>query len=438
MPDPSSLAALDHHIDRRSDAMVSLLTELVSYRTDSQTQGDTDFVEQARSSQTCLSEELRKLDADVQCLQVSNNYPAVLAHLKGRGGGRTLALNGHFDVVPSGDAASWASDPWTVTFRDRRLYGRGVTDMKSGIVAQISALRALKELGMELCGDVWLHYVSDEEVVGQSTRRLIGLTPRLDGVVDSEPTGLAIMPVEGGLVHLRVEVEGQESHAGNRYTTLYPGPAPRGVNAIEKAVKILEALRSLEHDWAKKTQHPLLAPGFNTIMPGLFFGGPGGGHDGRLNIVSNAGTTPNYASIEFNIWYLPDESFEEIRDEIEDYLDCVCALDPWLRLRPPRLTWKLNGVFYPPCATPLAHPIVRVLEQSMADLGLPSDIGAFPAASELAWYSEAGIGGALFGPGVVEQAHAPDESVELSQLVAAVRCLSRAIWAFCGDLKPAG
>jgi acetylornithine deacetylase/succinyl-diaminopimelate desuccinylase family protein len=427
------LAELDRYIDEHEELIAAFIAELVSHRTDSQTEGTTNFEREARKAQAFLADELRHIGLDAQCTEVSQGYPAVVAKLGGRGAGRTLALNGHFDVVPSGDPKAWAHDPWTLFERDGCLYGRGVTDMKSGIAAQVFALRALVECEVRLAGDVWVHYVSDEEVVGQSTRRIIETSPPIDGVVDSEPTGLSITPVEGGLVHLRIEVDGLGSHAGTRYTTLYPGPPAQGVNAIDKAVKVLEALRSLERDWAKKRQHPLLPLGFNSIMPGLFFAGPGGGHNGKLNIVSNAGTTPDYASIEFNIWFLPSESFDNVRQEIEDHLGHACALDPWLRDHPPRLTWKLNGIFYPPCSTTSDHPLIRDLDRAIRELGLEPNITGFGAASELAWYSEAGIGGTLFGPGSVDQAHAPNEFVDLSDVLTASKCLSRTICTFCGD-----
>lgn len=431
MVEVCTVADIDQHIDRREGAIAAFLGQLVAYRTDSQTWDNPNFLEEAKGCQRLLADHLRTIGLDARCVEVCSGYPAIVAKREGLGGGRTLALNGHFDVVPSGDPATWTTDPWTLTSCDGRLHGRGVTDMKSGIAAQCFALEALVQCGVELRGDVWVQWVSDEEVVGSSTRKVIQTLPRLDGVVDCEPTGLRVMPVQGGLVHLRVELDGEESHAGNRYTMLYPGTPALGTNAIEKGVKVLQALQSLERDWAKKPQHPLLPMGFNSIMPGLFFGGPGGGREGRLNIISNAGTTPNYASLEFNIWYLPTEEFETVRLEIEDYLEHVCALDPWLREHPPRLTWKLNNVFYPPCSTLPEHPILQELAGALRSLGLCEDVAGFGAASELAWYSEAGIGGTLFGPGSVEQAHVPNESIDLSDVVTAAKCLARAVWTFC-------
>ena len=93
--------------------------------------------------------------------------------------------------------------------------------------------------------------------------------------------------------------------------------------------------------------HPLLPAGFNTILPGVIVGGPGGGVDGRLDVISNPGTSPNYCAVEYNLWYLPGESFEDVRDEVETFVHAVCQTDPWLRAHPPRFTWKLRNIYFP-------------------------------------------------------------------------------------------
>ena len=138
------------------------------------------------------------------------------------------------------------------------------------------------------------------------------------------------MPVEGGLVHFRIEIDGRESHAGNRYMSVHAGGLGdrAGVNAIEKMLSVVTALQDLERQWGNLRYHPMLPAGFNTIMPGLITGGPGGGAEGKLNLVSNPGTSPNYCSAEYNLWFLPGESFPAIRDEVESFVWAVSQTDP--------------------------------------------------------------------------------------------------------------
>ena len=152
---------------------------------------------------------------------------------------------------------------------------------------------------------------------------------RVDGVIDPEPSAMAIMPATGGLEHLRIEIEGVAAHAGVRYQSVHAGGgAAGGVNAIEKMVKVLTALQELERQWAVTRAHELMPPGFNTIQPGIIAGANGGGSDGQVNMITNPGTAPDYCSLEYNIWYYPHETLDNIRNEISDYIGAVCANRP--------------------------------------------------------------------------------------------------------------
>jgi acetylornithine deacetylase len=175
----------------------------------------------------------------------------------------------------------------------------------------------------------------------------------------------------------------------------------------------------------------MLPPGFNNLLPGMISGGPGGGTDGQINLVANPGTSPNYCSVEYNVWFLPQESFEEIKAEIETFVHDVCRTDPWLREHPPRFTWKLRNIYFPPVDTPPDHPFIQQLGSSLEHLSLPRTVEAFTAASELAWYAEQGIDGTIFGPGRIAQAHSPNEYVEVEQLVLACKAMAITAAAWC-------
>jgi acetylornithine deacetylase len=306
--------------------------------------------------------------------------------------------------------------------------------MKGGVACALVAMRAIRESGIALAGDLWVHVVADEEVVGQSTRNLLRRLPAVDAVLVAEPTDLTVMPVEGGLIHFRVEVDGRESHAGNRYMSVHAGGLGdrAGVNAIEKMLRVVTALQDLERQWGNLRHHPMLPAGFNTIMPGIITGGPGGGAEGKLNVISNPGTSPNYCSVEYNLWFLPGESFPAIRDEVESFVQAVCQTDAWLREHPPRFTWKLRDIYFPPAETAPEHPFIQSLVAALENAGQEPRIDAFTAASELAWYAEAGIPGAIFGPGRIAQAHSPDEYVDLDQLHIACATMALGAAAWCG------
>ena len=105
------------------------------------------------------------------------------------------------------------------------------------------------------------------------------------------------------------------------------GKQAGGVNAIEKMLKIIVGLQELERERAINKSHPALPPGYDTLLPGIIVGGPGGGANGRLNLFSNAETTPNYCSVEYGTWFYPSETFEGVKDEIEGFVSDRCRTD---------------------------------------------------------------------------------------------------------------
>src|SRR5262245_20412969 len=161
--------------------------------------------------------------------------PDVVGTLKGTGGegARSLILNGHIDVVPGGDPADWTYPPFAAEIADGKVWGRGAVDMKGGVAAMISAIEAIQRAGIRLKGDVFLESVVDEETGGPGTTQTVEHGYRADAAIVVEPTGLQILPVEGGLEWLRVVVRGRSGHSANRYRTVHAGGQGTAVNAIE-------------------------------------------------------------------------------------------------------------------------------------------------------------------------------------------------------------
>jgi acetylornithine deacetylase/succinyl-diaminopimelate desuccinylase family protein len=419
------------------DGLQSLLRDLIAFRTESQAKEATHFPEEARRCIAYVSDFLGGLDFTVEGWDVGPSatfpaHPLVVARRPGSGGGRSLAFNAHVDVVPVGDRSSWSQEPFGGDVVDGRLYGRGATDMKGGLAAAMWAVKKVLDEGHEPRGDVVLHVVSDEEVVGNGTREIVERSPAADVTLSLEPTELRLCSAEGGLVHFRIEVDGVEAHASTRYLSIHAGgKSGGGVNAIEKLVKIVVALQELERQWAVAKSHPILPPGYNTLTPGIIVGGPGGGADGRLNLFSNAGTAPNYASVEYNLWWYPDESYDDVRVEVEQVVDAVARTDSWLREHPPRLTWKLGSIYFPPLDVPLDHPAVSTLADCLRAVGLDATPQGFGAATDLAWYGERKLPGMICGPGRLAQCHVADEYIDTEQLLLASQVYAQMLVAWC-------
>jgi acetylornithine deacetylase len=434
-PRTTSVAAA---VDSRREELHALLRDLVGFRTESQAKEATHFPEEVTRCMGYVAELLGSLGFSIDTWDVGPSatfdaHPVVVARRPGSGGGRSVAFNGHLDVVPVGDPSGWTHDPFGGAIDDGRLYGRGATDMKGGVSAALFAAKVVLEEGFEPKGDIYFHLVSDEEVVGNSSRECAEKAPTPDAVVSVEPSSLAISLTEGGLVHFRIEVEGVEAHAATRYLSVHAGGKRcGGVNAIEKMLKIVVALQELERQWANTKSHPFLPPGYDTLLPGIIVGGPGGGKDGRLNLFSNAGTTPNYCSIEYNLWFYPDETLENVRGEVEDYVLAVCRADPWLREHPPRFTWSINSIYFPPSDVPPEHPVVETMSGCAREVGVEPVLRGFVAATDLAWYAERGVPGLIFGAGEIEQCHAADEFIDTGDLLRAAQTYALFITRWCG------
>ena len=424
-------------VERSQAGLQGLLRELIAFRTESQAKEAAHFPDEARRCVGYVGDYLATLGFELETWEVGPSatfpaHPVLVATRPGSGGGRSIAFNAHVDVVPVGDRSSWSQDPFGGAVVDGRLYGRGAADMKGGLAAAVWATRVVLDEGLQPRGDIVFHIVSDEEVVGNGTREIVDRAPANDVTVSLEPTELALCAAEGGLVHFRIEVEGVEAHASTRYLSVHEGGTGGGVNAIEKTLQVMLAIQELERRWASAKSHPILPAGYDTIGPGIIVGGPGGGSGGRLNLFSNAGTAPNYCSVEYNLWYYPDESFESVRAEVEGAVEAVCSTDPWLREHPPRFTWKLGSIFFPPLDVPVDHPAVTTLAECLRAVGLDPAPRGFGAATDLAWYGERRLPGIICGPGRLAQCHVADEYIDTEQLLLAAQVYAQMLVAWCG------
>lgn len=433
-----SRAAVVEAVGASEASLQGLLRDLIAFRTESQAKEAVHFPDEARRCIGYVADFLSALGFETDGWDVGPSatfpaHPLIVARLPGAGSGRSLAFNAHVDVVPVGDRSSWSQDPFGGAVVDGRLYGRGATDMKGGLAAAMWAVKTALGQGLEPRGDVVFHVVSDEEVVGNGTREIVERAPACDVTLSLEPTELRLCAAEGGLVHFRIEVEGVEAHASTRYLSVHAGgKSGGGVNAIEKTIKLVVALQELERQWANAKSHSILPPGYNTLGPGIIVGGPGGGSDGRLNLFSNAGTAPNYCSVEYNMWFYPDESFDDVRAEVEDAVAAACRADAWLREHPPRFTWKLGHIYFPPLDVPLDHPAVGALAGSLRDVGLDPAPQGFGAATDLAWYGERRLPGIICGPGRLAQCHVADEYIDTEQLLLAAKVYAQMLVEWCG------
>jgi acetylornithine deacetylase/succinyl-diaminopimelate desuccinylase family protein len=307
------------------------------------------------------------------------------------GNGPGLLLLGHTDVVPVGDG--WTTDPFGGEVRDGRIFGRGASDMKGGLAAALVALAALRE--SKLTGPVELAAVVDEEETGKGIRAYVAARQRpFLGCITAEPTDLQTIIAARGDSYLRVAVHGRSCHAGN---------PDDGANAIYGAAAVVAEIEHL-HASLAADPHPLLGPA--TWSVGQINGGTGG------SIV------PAHCTLVADRRLLPGESPTAVLDDLRHR---VAAL----KLEDRGLTVELDmPMEMPAFETPADAQLVRSTESARRAAGGPDlPLGGWTAACDGGYIArDLGIPVVVLGPGsVTTQAHRPDESVALHELLTAAR-----------------
>lgn len=409
-------ARLDEAADDVLSQQVRLLRALIGCQTVSSPEPSDAFTREAARALDLVESPIRELGFTVERWTAGDGFPTLACRRSAPRTAPVIGFNGHLDVVPIEDPAKWQQDPWGGEQIDTRLYGRGACDAKGAVVTMIGALELLKMTDIDSAMDLLLHIVTDEEVAGPCTDACLE-REWPDAVIIGEPSSLDIWIAEPGLEHVRIEIDGVATHALNRWRAFpdMPGSEGGGVNAIEKAFIITEAVRDLERIWTQEQGHALLPHGFNTINLGAIVGGKSSG-PGQIDAASGPGSVPDSCAVEYNIWYYPNQSLAEVRAEFESRILDACARDWWLAANPPRFIWALRGLTNPPAETDPAHPLAEVLLASARRIDPGASATAMQGASLLPWYTTRGIPGVIFGPGNVAQAHGVDEYIDVRSL----------------------
>jgi acetylornithine deacetylase len=332
-----------------------------------------------------------------------NSYigrPNVIGRLVGSGGGRSLILNAHVDVVPIEDPARWSVDPWSATVLDGRMIGRGTSDMKAGLAAMVWALQALCKT-TRLRGDVIFQSVIEEESSGNGTLAAVVRGYVADGAVVGEPTSLDFVPGHGGVLWFQITVPGLSAHAGYR---------TRGVNAIEKAIVLYWALRELEtrRNAGRKTE---LYPHVDIPAP-ISVGVLESGHW--------PGTVPDSATMRGRIGVHLGETVEQARADLIAAVDSAARNDAFLCDHPPAIEFLSAGVAS--SILPLEHPFSQLARDVLHQVGPGHGMWAKTPGTDMRHLMSYGsTPTVIVGPGDDELAHTANESVDLKQVVDAAR-----------------
>ena len=314
-----------------------------------------------------------------------------------------IVLSGHTDVVPV-DGQAWETDPFETVIKDGRLWGRGVTDMKSfGATALMMVPELLQR---KLKRPVHLAFSYDEEVGCIGVRRLIadmidkGYQPA--GCIVGEPTGMQVVIAHKGKHAYKTTVQGFEAHSSL---------TPLGVNAVEIACEFVAHLKSMHQDLkAQGPFDPIYDVPHTTIHTGVIHGGT------ALNII------PRLCEVSWEIRHHHLNSPEELFAKAKSFTD---ALIPAMQQVAPDtgITHELKSVL-PNFNTEPESEIAQLCFHC-ADLDPAKGTGKVSFGTEAALFHQAGVPTIVCGPGFIAQAHQPNEWVSLEQLAWCERFMRR-------------
>ena len=320
---------------------------------------------------------LESAGLDVELHELGPSRANVIAVARGSGGGRTLMLNAHMDVVGAGGMA----EPWTPRIDGTRLYGRGAYDMKASLAAIMLAGREATKL--DLRGDVIVTAVADEEYASIGVQDVVRHMAA-DAAIVTEPTGLDLCVAHKGFVWLEVETRGVASH----------GSLPvEGVDAIAKMGPVLTGLADLDRELRSRPGHSLLGP--SSIHASLIRGG------------QELSTYPARCLLSVERRTIPGETIAEVEEQIAAMLDEAGAADSSFQAEQRTLLVR------DPFSVGLDQPIVDLARRHLARAtGRDPEIVGAGGWMDSAFLAAAGIPTVIFGPDG-EGAHADVEWVDL-------------------------
>lgn len=337
--------------------------------------------------------------------------PNVVGVWKGAGGGRSLILNGHVDVVPEGDHEQWDAHPYSGQIIDGCLYGRGVTDMKGGNLASFIAVKTLKDLGVTLRGDVILQSVIEEESGGAGTLAALERGYRADAALIPEPTEQIIFPRQQGSRWFRLKVAGIKAHGGTRY---------EGVSALEKAMVVINAIQCLEKERNLRLDDPLYR---DTPIPLPI-------NIGRIEGGDWPSSVPDQITLEGRLGIGPGETVAAAEAEFCAAMADLAQADPWFREHPVTVEWF--GACWQPGGIDLDNPLVRILSSHFEKVHTrPPVFRASPWGTDGGLMTQYGIPALVFGPGITRCAHYPNEHIRLDDIFAVAEIMALTIMDWC-------
>ncbi|GAB4186738.1 MAG: ArgE/DapE family deacylase [Thalassobaculales bacterium] len=345
-----------------------------------------------------------------------NAFNVVGCHRSATMKGRSLILNGHIDVVPTGPADMWTTPPFEPRVEDGWLYGRGGGDMKAGLLAGMFALDALRRLGFRPAADVYLQSVIEEECTGNGALACLQRGYRADAAIIPEPSGEACGAAQVGVMWFQVKVKGYPAHVAY---------ASAGSNAIEACYPLMQALHRLEHEWNRDDhKHPSFV---HEAHPLNFVVSKIEGGDWTSSV-------PSWCTFDVRIGLYPGMDLAVARKAVTDTIMEAAARDSFLANNPPQIDFhgfQAEGYVYEGGE---AKEVLGAHHGAVYGAAMGDRI--FTGTTDARFFGlYANIPGLVYGP-KAEKIHSFDERVSLESTRKVTQTIALFVADWCG-LEPA-
>jgi acetylornithine deacetylase len=327
--------------------------------------------------------------------------------------GRSLILNGHIDVVPTGPLDMWTTPPFEPKVENGWLCGRGAADMKAGIAGCLAALDALKRIGYRPAADLFVQSVVEEECTGNGALACLERGYRAEAVLIPEPMWDKLIRAQVGVLWFQVHVRGTPVHVRE---------AGSGANAIEAAYGLMQALHEVEEAWnARRHEFPDFAHVDHPINLNI----------GKISGGDWPSSVPAWCTFDVRVAIYPGQPIAEAKREIESALLSAARANRFLANHPPEIVYhgfEAEGYVL----TGAEEPVARLGEAHRAAFGRDLEEIATTGTTDARFFGlYAGMPALVYGPNS-DGIHGFDERVDLESMRRITQAMTIFIADWCG------
>jgi len=335
---------------------------------------------------------LKKYNIESELVYNTNHTKANLLASIGPAKEGGVVLSGHTDVVPV-VGQQWNTDPFVLTKRNEKLYGRGSCDMKGFIACVLAKVPQMVETKLNY--PIHFAFSYDEEVGCLGVPSLIKLilkkTPRPNSVIVGEPTEMKVVTAHKGVTAVNVRIYGKEAHSSQTQI---------GLSAIMVAGKLIHFIEQMNIKSSRKNNNTSeFKPNHTTMTVNKINGGT------AVNIMAGE------CEFIWDIRSLPNENPQDYIDDFNKF--CKNSVLPEMKKISPTTDIKVETRASTPALSPQKNSNAEALCKNITGDNQSRSVSF---ATEAGQFQQAGLSTAICGPGSIEQAHKPNEFISVNQL----------------------